>query len=316
LLTTTIQHVPEVPTELWATIAEFLASDDGIFSLPQLNVANREIFEGTLSVLYETVKLKDEEAFTRSIGNVNLNGFKHTKYVNRMDPDHRLMPSRRYLFVNDVTLPLLRMHQRYQALLSGSTSPPPSDFTDIFPRLVIFAEAKPGPTRRALAHNHFLNRYPPQHLTLHHPVSLSTVMQLCTPVTLGNARAASFFGSYVPDPNAKRYNDFGREVLLCDIVGITLKPGAYLKATEPKDMSKCLPTTEGAEFTLQIEDEADAPGVEETLKVVLDHLKAYAGAKKVIIRERWIKVVLHCAPSVLLKWIDLVSSTSQSASRC
>jgi hypothetical protein len=298
LLTTTIQHVPEVPTEIWGTIAEFLASDDGIFSLPQLNVASRETFEGTLPVLYETVKLRDEEAFTRSIGNVNLKGWKYTKYVHRTDPDHRLMPSCRYLFVNDVTLPLLRMHQRYQALLSGSTTSPPSDFTDIFPRLVIFAEAKPGPTRRALPHNHFLNKNAPQHLTLYHPDSLSTVMQLCTPVKLGTARGASFFGSYAPDPNAKRNNDFGREVLLCDIVGIKLKPGAYLKASEPKDMSQCLPTTEGAEFTLQIEDEADAPGVEETLKVVLDHLKAYAGAKKVIIRERWIKAVLHCAVGV------------------
>lgn len=81
LLTTTEQNVPQIPSELWGTIAEFLAFDDGIFSLPDLNVANREIHEGTLPVLYETVKLKKEDAFTRSIGNGTLDGFKYTKYV-------------------------------------------------------------------------------------------------------------------------------------------------------------------------------------------------------------------------------------------
>lgn len=168
----------------------------------------------------------------------------------------------------------------------------------------MFAEAKADPTRRALPPYHYLNRYPPQHITLYHPVSLSAIMQICKPIKPGEIRAASFFGSYLP--NVKPTKQKSLDVMLCDIVGLTLKPGAYLKASETMDMSKCLPTTEGTQFTLRIEDEADAPGVEETLKVVLDHLKAYAGSKKVIIREKWIKLVLHCAPSVLLKWIDLV----------
>lgn len=95
--------------------------------------------------------------------------------------------------------------------------------------------------------------------------------------------------------------------MLCDIVGLTLRSGAYLQPlAKPMDMAKCLPTTEATEFTLIIEHEGDAYGVAETLKVVLEYLKAYAGSKKVIIRERWIKVVLHCAPSVLHKWIELV----------
>jgi hypothetical protein len=202
------------------------------------------------------------------------------------------------------------MHQRYQTILSGSTTPPPSDFTDIFPRLVMFAQAKPDSTRRALPPYHYLNRYPPQHITLYKPLSLSTMKQVCTPVKPGEIRAASFFGSYVPNVKPTKRNTL--DAVLCDIVGLTLKPGAYLKPSDPQDMSKCLPSTQGTKFTLKIEDEADASGVQETLKVVLDHLKAFAGAKQVIIREKWIKLVLHCAPSVLLKWIDLVRPCAYS----
>lgn len=73
----------EIPAELWGIIAEFLAWDDGIHTLPSLNRANREIHEGTLPVLYETVWLEDEAAFTRCIGEKNLPGFKYTKYVPR-----------------------------------------------------------------------------------------------------------------------------------------------------------------------------------------------------------------------------------------
>lgn len=76
-----MQKVPDIPAELWGLIAEFLAWNDGIHTLPALNRASRDIHQGTLPVLYEAVWLDDEAAFTRSIGNKNPPGFKYTKYA-------------------------------------------------------------------------------------------------------------------------------------------------------------------------------------------------------------------------------------------
>lgn len=80
-LMTAQQNVPAMPGEVWGIVAGFLAYDEGAFSLTNLNCTSREIHQGTLPVLYETVRLKSEKAFERAIGSVNLKGFKYTKCV-------------------------------------------------------------------------------------------------------------------------------------------------------------------------------------------------------------------------------------------
>jgi hypothetical protein len=46
---------PQLPTELVAVIAEFLAGDLALGSLAQLNLTTRAIHQETLPVLFETV---------------------------------------------------------------------------------------------------------------------------------------------------------------------------------------------------------------------------------------------------------------------
>lgn len=197
------------------------------------------------------------------------------------------------------------MHQRYQAILAGSSGPLPTDFSDIFPRLVMMAKGKPSPLNMGLGKYHPLSKYPPLYLTLHHPISLPALINVCAPTHYRSDKATSFFGCYAPP--AERDEDYRQDqMILSDIVGLTMRSGAYIKCPGTLDLSKYQPSREPTKFFCTIQDEADAPGVVDTLKLVLDHLKGYAGSKRVIIRERWVKLVLRCPPSVLEKYTELV----------
>lgn len=196
------------------------------------------------------------------------------------------------------------MHQRYQAILAGSTGPLPSNFSDIFPWLVMMAKEIPKLRNIGLNKLHPLSMYPPLSVTLYRPITLSLLINVCTPLSHPMVSAASFFGCYTL-PWELGPHHRADEPWLSDIVKLKMESGAYLKYPETTDLSKGHPAKEAHKFFFTVED-SHKPGVADTLKLVLDHLKVYAGSKKVIIRERWVTLVLRCAPSVLEKYTELV----------
>lgn len=71
-------------------------------------------------------------------------------------------------------------------------------------------------------------------------------------------------------------------------------------------MAQVKPTKESPRFVLNV---ADGVG-EDSLRVVLAYLKAFAGAKEVIMRGGWVKVQVDCGKEVLEKFTELVSSST------
>lgn len=198
------------------------------------------------------------------------------------------------------------MHQRYQAVLSGSPGPLPTDFSDVFPRLVMLAKEKPKIRNMRLNKFHPLSMYPPLNLTLYRPITFSVLMNVCTPTCDPFAKAASFFGCYTL-PRELGAGHRPDEPWLGDIVSLEMRPGAYIKGPERTDLSKRHPAKEAHKFFLTVEDEAHAPGVADTLKLVLSHLKVYAGSKSVTTNpQRWVTLVIRCPASVLENYIELV----------
>ena len=53
--------IPDLPFDVHGVIAQFLAGSFAFGTLANLNVASRMIQEETLSVLYETLLIDDEE---------------------------------------------------------------------------------------------------------------------------------------------------------------------------------------------------------------------------------------------------------------
>lgn len=292
------QRPRQVPAEIWGIVAEFLAWDDGIESLPALSRASREVYQGTLPVLYETVWLDNEAAFTRCMGSTNLSGFRYTKYVPIPFSWTLLISQRRFLFVNDLTLPLLRMHQRYQAVLN-QTTPAPS-FSDIFPRLIFLGHTKPDPSGHQFPATHPRAKCSPLHITLFKTLGIDTLLRISTPAMLGQDVATSFFGGYFyPGP----YYDRPEIISIRDIVGLTVEPGAELWPSREVKMEQVQPTRESPTFELEV---ADGLG-EETLAVVMGYLKAYAESKEVIMRGRWVMVNVSFGVEELKKLTELVS---------
>lgn len=90
-----------------------------------------------------------------------------------------------------------------------------------------------------------------------------------------------------------------------DIVGLTLETGAALRESGETKMGDVKPTRESPRFVLTVAD--GAREVEDSLKVVLAYLKAFAGSKEVIMRGKWVRVRLDCGAEVLEKFTELVS---------
>lgn len=74
-----VQADPRLPPDVVAVVAEILAGDNDLHTLTKLNRVSHEIHEGTLPVLYETVKFDDEKAVERGIRANSPKGWKYTK---------------------------------------------------------------------------------------------------------------------------------------------------------------------------------------------------------------------------------------------
>lgn len=175
---------------------------------------------------------------------------------------------RRFLILNEITYPLLRQHLRYQHYLMSPSTPCPSDLTLTFPRLVLLGHGNETEQEYQTFRDH------PSFITLYRPISLPLLLRVCLPFDRWfQTRRISFFGAvYVPREKDEAPLRLLLE-LVRDIIGLTLKRGAYV--SRPAwlcDMEMWLPARDGEEYQLTVEDGA-SPCVGETFEMVLEHMR-------------------------------------------
>ncbi|KAJ9095262.1 hypothetical protein QFC21_005628 [Naganishia friedmannii] len=283
-----------LPTDVLVVVAEALASERDLNTLAKLNIAGRHVHEGTMPVLYETIVFADERAFERLVKSTNPKDWKYTKYI--------LLPSSRFLFVTNTTLALLILHLRAQTLEENSPSADDLLLT-AFPRLTLLGSTDSISPAPPLNHDH------PLHLTLYKPFKLSEILRACTPYRSDEKEpgttffGATYLGTNTAEGSTPNRPDAG---YFCDIVGLDLRPGAFItrKDEVAAGMEGWDARFSGRDFRLDVAEDVDAPGVEETLRIVLDHL-ALRASKKMTGQNKEIRLKVKCAPRVLEKIIEL-----------
>lgn len=215
------------------------------------------------------------------------------------------------MFVDEAVYPLLRLHQRYSRELIDPSSSEPLDLLWSFPRLVIFGLGK---RIEKAEYRVYQSREKPLHITLYRPISLPDLIHVCLPVHGGgyeNIRTLSFFGCFyhrLKKGQALPQIDFD---IVRDIVGLTIKPGAYItRPAYTRDMRMWRPTKDGPDFELEIQGEGDEPGLEETVKMALAHLKVFMEWKKEAAYGRGTRINLMCTSSYLERFCDMASLPS------
>lgn len=294
---------------MFVVVAEILAGDRDLRTLSNLNTVSRHINEATLPVLYEKVIISTEKAFERCVRFTNPRGWKYVKYV-----CHQLRLSVhlhyglcRYLFVSEITLPLLRLHLRFQSQNRLLVTDEPSDF---FPRLALLGlmDVK---TPFTADREHTL------HLTLYKPMRLTSLLEACLPFASdrrGHGISSSFFGTYYfredglnrPVPSVT--HDFR------DIMRLEVRRDAYLTREEgcaTTEMEGWHSMSYGTHFELDIGGEADEFGVEDTLRSVIAHLALHTSSQAIIATGKMVSFGLKCSQSVFEKFIEQVSSKAR-----
>ncbi|KAJ9112699.1 hypothetical protein QFC22_006201 [Naganishia vaughanmartiniae] len=289
------------PTDLFVAVAEILAGSRDLSSLASLNSVSRPVHEGTLPVLYETLIFADAQAFERSMISSNPKGWKYVKF----------------LFVTSVTLPLLRLHLRYQADDNPACSE--DEFATAFPRLVLLGFTDVTSPPRPANHDH------PLHVTLYKPIHLAALLRACIHYggegsRFGKQSGISFLGTYY-----LRQTGPGTpvRVRLCsfrDIVRLDIRPGGCIlreKGWQAQGMEGWHATYLGASFKYGVNFELEvAEGVEETrmqetTRTILDHLSIYASSKQVTAQNKSVTLKVKCDSQRTKKFIKLVSSWRQ-----
>lgn len=136
--------------------------------------------------MYESVKFDTERSFARSVGLVKPRGWRYTKYVLGWAYGTVLTP-RRFLFVTDITLPLVHMHLRYQSQLTST------DLLTLFPRLVLLGVSQ------LVHHEKIINHDAPLHLTLYRPLTLPALLRASLRKGSSSSGGITFFGTYYLD---------------------------------------------------------------------------------------------------------------------
>lgn len=186
---------------------------------------------------------------------------------------------------------------------------PSTDLRKLFPRLAILGLAlitAEVPVRKLSTTDY------PLHLTLYRPLSLPAAMRASIPYRIGGSTAGvSFFGTYYlrqPEDGGKKRRH--KPNAFRDIVGLTLMPGAYLLPCKGQIvMEGWHATWAGFDYTLEIEDEASAEGVLDTLRLVLDHLALHTTMpiSRDARDENERRLEIKCPPSVFERFIEMVS---------
>jgi hypothetical protein len=152
-----------------------------------------------------------------------------------------LTPSHRFLFVNDLTLPLIRMLQRYHTQHLPSLA---GDLKTLFPRLAVVVteefckgDGYPQPTN-----SH------PVYVTLYRTLPLETLMHACNPYTSwGSDITVNFFGTYQSNRAKVAEEDTSNRFRY--IVGLIIKPINRLADQIPARSGNATPFSLPSDYT-------------------------------------------------------------------
>lgn len=209
---------------------------------------------------------------------------------------------RRYLFVTEITLPLVRLLHRYHTkdLLSTNT-----DHEHSFPKLALVV------TQQSCTEDRLTSRADwkcnPSHVTRYRSLSLPTLMNFCKPFErYSSSMGIGFFGSHHLEPGEVASG--ARPSKSRDIVDLTIKAGAGIKEYKgPMELEGWRPTWVGTSFKLDIGNEEFRADVDGNLDCVLDHLALYVWAMSQRAAGRLAHLTLKCSAVVLDRFIELVS---------
>jgi hypothetical protein len=198
------------------------------------------------------------------------------------------------------------MYLRYQTY---HLPEPSTDLKHLFPRLAMLglSRLQPHVPERTLTDDEY-----PVYVTLYRPLSIPAIMRATlSHDSIGSPRGISFFGTYYyqPAPGGNRI----RPSVFRDIVGLTLMPGAYLRRLQGHvGMTGWHPTWAGFDYKLEIDDEVFTPGVEESVRLVLDHLAVQTTMPipREVKEENDRRLEIKCSPDVFERFIELVSRSS------
>ncbi|KAJ9116304.1 hypothetical protein QFC22_004744 [Naganishia vaughanmartiniae] len=273
-----------LPIDMIVIVAEFIAGSRDLMTLASLNVASRDIHEGSLPVLYETLVFADEKAFERSVSFTNAKGWKYVKF----------------LFVTEITLPILRIHLRYQ---SERRAMPTDDLSASFPRLILLGltDLTTSPVPR--------NHDRPLHLTLYKPIRFASLLLACLPYGLDEAGCGiTFFGTSYFRRNTTKDSIRSPCHRFRDIVQLDVRPGAYIARENGwtlAGMDGWHVVFCGEAFRLSILGDIDEVGVEDTLRTVVKHLALHASSERFIASGKEVKFEIKCSQSVFERFIEL-----------
>lgn len=215
-----------------------------------------------------------------------------------------LTPTHRFLFVNDLTLPLIRMLQRYRSQHLPSLA---GDLKTLFPRLavVVTEEFCKGDGYHQPTNSH------PVYVTLYRTLPFATLMHACNPYTgWGSDITVNFFGTYQSNRAKVAEEDTSNRFRYID--GLIIKPGARITGGGGiVGSSEWKGTWVGTSFTLHFEDGVSLEDAEETMGMVLDHLALYVEG---ISKGKDVSLYLRCTAAVLERFIEIVSATSPNLS--
>jgi hypothetical protein len=303
-----------LPPEVWAVVAEHLRGDGSISTLASLNRTSWDIHDSTLPVLYETVELETEEDFERSVGFGVPRGWLYTRYVPAgghhagQTLSSVFCPLHSFLFVNDATATLLRMHQRYQLHLSGRSLDETRDLRSLFPQLVLLLHSTSSAAAATPSEA-------PLHITLYRSIHLPTLLSLCRSGTRSYIGHVSLFGSYYVQnqKDLQPVNPFD----VVGIIGLTVKKGARIeRPPDARDMSRWRPCDSSVtRFLLEMEEDVNMKQATDVVALAMDHLELVHGSKQVFTHPLCLELDMRCNPSTLEQFIDLVSPLNEPRCR-
>lgn len=277
-------------------MAEHLRGDGDISTLVSLNRISRDIHDSTLPVCYETVELETEEDFERSVGFGVPWGWLYTRCVPEGDhyADRTLISVfcslHSFLFVNDPTAPLLRMHHRYQLHLSGRPPDEAKDLRSLFPQLVLLLHCTSSAAAATPSEA-------PLHITVYRSIRLPTLLSLCRSRIRSCVEHVSLFGSYYlgKREELQRINPFD----VVEITGLTVKKGARIeRPPEARDMSRWRPCDSSVtRFLLEMGEDVGMMQAADVVAMVNDHLELVHGSKHILTHPLCLELDMRCHSS-------------------